>query len=261
MSDFTNFRALYDELTDEVSRSRLAFLPDHLRNWFKHLDETTRVFAIVERLETGCDFDGFLDVAKQNKKLDWGSAPERSLGLRLSLLREIAMGRENAGILGYHFFGRRSDVDANARELVQQIFEPMARELRRYLEKEAQPQAADVEEAQNVPAADRNVSLDHNSKSYQDIDEGMEELEKAIREANDFADPLEKEQREAEVSAARHLMKAARIRLEPLASLLKPILLQFTTKVKDHLIATAAALAAAALIAYFGPIFKALLGL
>lgn len=55
----------------------------------------------------------------------------------------------------------------------------------------------------------------------------MEKLEKAIWEANDFNDPLEKEQREAEVSAARRLMKAVRVRLEPLVALVKPILVQF----------------------------------
>jgi len=56
-------------------------------------------------------------------------------------------------------------------------------------------------------------------------------------------------------------LKAAQVRLEPLASLLRPILVQFTTKVKDNLITTAATLASGALITLLGNGFKALLGL
>jgi hypothetical protein len=38
--NFVKFRAVYDDLTDEVGRSTHAFLQERLRNWFSSLDET-----------------------------------------------------------------------------------------------------------------------------------------------------------------------------------------------------------------------------
>jgi len=210
MSDFTNFRAVYDDLTDEVSRARYPFIPDHLRNWFKHLDETPRVSAIVRRLEHGLDIDRFTEMAMSShtRTLDWGDHDEKSLGMRLLLFRRFADGKQDIGLYGFHFLRVSRNVNDNARAFVEQVFEPMARELRRFLEKDvARLERDEAEEAQRVPASDRVVLLNHNSKEYTDADEAMERLEKAIREANDFEDLDEKEQREAEVSAARRLLK------------------------------------------------------
>jgi len=71
MNDFTNFRAVYDDLTDEVAGASYQFLPDHLRNWFDRLDGTPQVAAIVGRLQHGLDFDGWvqqaLTIDKQTK--------------------------------------------------------------------------------------------------------------------------------------------------------------------------------------------------
>jgi hypothetical protein len=83
----------------------------------------------------------------------------------------------------------------------------------------------------------------------------MEQLEKAIREANDFDDPLEKEQREAEVSAARRLLKAARVRVDALVALLKPLVVQYATKLKDNLVGIAVTGTVSALVYLFGKIF------
>jgi hypothetical protein len=264
MSDFTNFRAVYDDLTDEVSRAHNTFLPDHLRNWFRHLDDTPRVAAIVRRLEHGLDIDRFAEQAMedQNETLDWGDHEEKALGMRLLLFRQFASGKQDISLWGFHFLHAGNNVNANAEAFVRQVFEPMVRELRRFLEKDvARLEREEDEEAQQVPASDRTVTINHNSKEYTEADEAMENLEKAIREANDFQDPFEKEQREAEVSAGRRLLKAARVRLEPLAALLRPVLAQFTTKVKDNLVSAAALAVSGALITLLGLGFKALLGL
>jgi hypothetical protein len=124
----------------------------------------------------------------------------------------------------------------------------MARELRRYLETE-------VAKTDAIPASDRVVTVNHNSKEYADADEAMAKLEKAIHEANDFDDPLEKEQREAEVSAARRLLKAARVRVSALVELLKPLVTQYATKLKDNLVGIAVTGTISALGYLFGKIF------
>jgi hypothetical protein len=261
MSDFTNFRAVYDDLTDEVGRARYQFVADHLKNWFVQLDETPGVSEIVERLQNGLDFQSWYEEQKNSIRSVIGSGRlsypvdrEKALGMKLLLFRHFAEGKDDLWQIGFHFIGSSTNLNDLNQSAVEQIFMPMARELRRYLEVE-------VPKLEVIPASDRIVTVNHNSKDYTDADEAMAKLEKAIHEANDFDDPNEKEQREAEVSAARRLLKAAQVRLEPLASLLKPILVQFTTKVKDNLITAAAALASGALIALLGMGFKALLGL
>jgi hypothetical protein len=264
MSDFTNFRAVYDELTDEVTRARYQFLPDHLRNWFAQLDSTPQVSAIVGRLQDGLDFDGWVQqaIADNNRQLDWGGDHEKALGMKLLLFRAFADKRQDIGGFGLQFLHVGPNINDNAQAFVEQVFSPMARELRRYLEREvASPDGEKVPVPVSVPASDRSVPIDHNGQSYADADAAMEKLEIAIREANDFPDPVEKEQREAEVSAARRLLRAPLVRLEPLVSLLKPILVDYATKVKDGLVAHAATATVAALTALFGVVLKSMLGL
>jgi hypothetical protein len=57
--NFTNFRAVYDELTDEVARSRPQFLPDHLNNWLALIDETPGIRDIVRKIESSPGLEQF----------------------------------------------------------------------------------------------------------------------------------------------------------------------------------------------------------
>jgi hypothetical protein len=267
MSDFTNFRAVYDELTDEVARAAYAFMPGHLRNWFDHLDGTPQVSAVISRLQEGLDVDGWLHQAMDIKKLTWGGDREKALGMKLLLFRTFAYEKMDIGLFGFNMLRVSRNPDENARVVIEQMFSPMARELRRALEGELgrpQSEKVPIPVPLSVPASDRSVPIDHNSQAYADADAAMEKLETAIREANDFPDPAEKEQREAEVSAARRLLWARIVRLEPLVALLRPILVEYVSKVKDGLVAHAASATVNALTELFatlGALFKSMLGL
>jgi hypothetical protein len=259
MSDFSNFRAVYNELTDAVMSSRYQFFRDHLANFFDSIDQTPNAAHIVSELEGRVDLIPWYEECKKSVgsmvgsgMLDWPKDKTDRLAMKVALLRALSADEIDIFDFTSNFLYTANDFDVNVRDVATQIFRPTERELLRYIEEHFD---------KVVPASDRVVTVNHNSKAYADADEALENLEKAIREANDFRDPLEKEQREAEVSAARRLLNAARVRLEPLASLLKPILVQFTTKVKDNLITTAATLASGALITLFGMGFKALLKL
>jgi hypothetical protein len=123
-----------------------------------------------------------------------------------------------------------NNINANAQAIIEQVFMPMAKELRRYLEAElAKPEAT-------APASDRVVRLDHNKPEYKEAVESLDKLIKSINETNDYPDIEEKEQRLAEVSAARRLLEATRVRVEALVSLLKPVVMQYAKGVKDNLI-------------------------
>jgi hypothetical protein len=256
VSDFTNFRAVYDELTDEVNRAKHQFLPDHLRNWFEHLDETPRVADIVRHLQEGLDFDAWYKETEStggsfvgSASLNWPKARDKALGMKLLLFRAGASGKLNISEVGYTFIYVGNNINANAHAVIEQVFLPMARELRRYLEKELDKPMV------TAPASDRTVSLDHNKPEYREAVASLDKLIKAIKEANDYPDVEEREQRIAEVSAARQLMEAGRVRVEALVTLLKPVVIQYAKGVKDNMVTIAVSATVTALVALFGRIF------
>lgn len=212
--NFANFRAVYDDLTDEVARATHQFLPDHLRNWFQTLDTTPQVSRIVQRLQESVDFQQWwltnYIANTSGEHLIWPDDPERALGIKLLLFRQFAEDKEDISRFGFHVIGAGRNVNDNARAVVEQIFEPMARELRRYLERELS----------QAPAADRVVRLDHNSATYHEAIDALEKLERVLREANDYPDPEDKEQKVAEVSAARRIFQATKVRISVVVSLL-----------------------------------------
>jgi len=230
--DFASFRSLYDELADEVMRSHIQFLTDHLTNWFRVLDTTGEVAPIIQKLQSKVGFEPWkkeLEVSvRLNRSLSWPKEPEERLATQLLLFRSAAEGGNGEVIAGYGWRfipSQDPNINNSARRFIDQVFRPMAAELRRYLEREIA----------TVPAADRSVPLDHNSKEYIEAVDAAEEVEKTIREANDFADQEEKEQRIAEVSAVRRLLQAARVRVEAIIVLLKPLAELAKTKLKDNL--------------------------
>jgi hypothetical protein len=122
MSDFTNFRAVFDELTDDVMRARYQFFAEHLQNWFVTLDETPLVKVIVERLQNGLDVQEFLKKSHATQGGMVGSAqllwPEdrlQRLGMKLLVFREIAQRRIEAWNFGHDFMYAGSKLDANVR--------------------------------------------------------------------------------------------------------------------------------------------------
>jgi hypothetical protein len=203
--DFANFRAVYDELTDEVNRARYQFLPDHIGNWFKTLDTTPRISAIIDRLEKGVDYRTWrhaLTRAVQNPRIEFPAETEQSLGIKLQLFRNFTVGApDDFATFGFAFMRTGKNVNDNAHAVVEQIFMPMARELRRYLQ----------QEFEKVPASDRIVTLDHNSDPYARVMEALAEFKKALRDTNLYSDPEEKERNIAEVTATQELLKPNRV--------------------------------------------------
>jgi hypothetical protein len=255
--NFTNFRAVYDDLTGEVERSSEQFLPDHLENWFALIDETPEVQEIVRSLESGV-FMEYIHWPRKYKgaiptesdtEFKWPSGRATRLGMQLSMFRDVSKRTLAARVLGER--GISATESEGAREIIKHVFSPMARDLRRLLEKDLleSPEAA-------APAADRLVRLDHNSAPYNDAMVALEDLEKVLTEANDYpGDIEEKEERVAEVSASRRLFKAIWVRIEPVVVLLRPLVTQFATKLKDSLIGAAVGKVIGALAALLGQIF------
>ena len=178
--------------------------------------------------------------------------------MKLNVFREIA--RRKLSIADFEEAFIKIDVAEEVggvgRPAVDHVFSPMARELRRRLEAELLER-----EDLTVPAADRTVTLDHNSAAYAEAIDALQRLEEVLCGANDFAEPEEKEERIAEVSAAHRVLRAIRVRVEPVVALLRPVVDQFGKKLKDTVIGIAANKAVAALAGLLGQVFRSLMGL
>jgi hypothetical protein len=241
MSDFTNFRAVYDELTDEVTRARYQFLTDHLKRWFGLLDDTPAVVLIVSRLQSDLDFEDWYKQQESTVKsmvgsgrLQYPSDAEKSLGMRLLLFREFAEGRMEAWRFATNFVYSTNNLNDLSRGVVEQIFEPMARELRRLLEYELQ---------NGIPAADRIVKLNHNSVSYKEAMTALDTLKEFLRQSNDFPNAEEKEQALAEVAATKTLLEAAQVRLVSVLTVLRPAVKYVARTFANTVLSKTAALA------------------
>jgi hypothetical protein len=209
----SNFHATHDELTREVLLAMNSFVPERLQEWFAHLDGEPEAAAEVQKLQADQNFSHWFAMQGRSPqpgapKFQWPEGNDRRLGMQLLLFRSMARGDINPGMLGKLYVpGSGRNINDNAKAFMDQVFRPMTRELIRHLRRVGEAKEAKAEE--QIPAADRVVSLDHNSEEYTDVIEAAEKLEKTIREANDFSDPDEKDQRVAEVSAARRLLQSA----------------------------------------------------
>ncbi|MCK1687959.1 hypothetical protein [Bradyrhizobium sp. 145] len=170
--------------------------------------------------------------------------------MQLKLFRAVAQETLEAWELGHTYTYAGNNMDANAQAFIQQVFHPLQKDLTRHIDRHLELLKT------GAPASNRVVPIDHNSAGYRETEEALDNLEHGLQSANDFPGaPEEKDQFIAEVSAARRLLKAVRVRIAALTELLKPLLVQFVAKVKDNLIATLAAAAVAALVAWLGNIF------
>ncbi len=90
---------------------------------------------------------------------------------------------------------------------------------------------------------------------YREAIEALEKLEQVLREANDYPDAEDKEQRIAEISAAQRLLKSGRVRVSAVIGLLGSGLLYLA----NHFVGTAIDRAATSVIekltALFGAMF------
>jgi hypothetical protein len=247
--DFANFRAVYDEMTDEVDRARYQFLPDHLANWFRTLDTTPRIASVIKRLEDGVEYQAWRDKLTRSKGdhgLNFPREPEKALGMKLTLFRRFSASViDDIPTFGFAFMRVGQNLNENAQNVIQQIFMPMARELRRYLEREI---AA-------VPASDRIVTLDHNSPDYQHMMSALETLEEVLRGANDYPDAEEKERVVAEVSAGRRLLQSAKVRIGAVVGLLSTPVLYLAKQFMGKAVGDAAQVVIDAITTILGHIF------
>src|SRR5262249_42871888 len=155
-----------DELTDEVLRSKRAFVVDHLENWFQNVDETPQIAPIIKTLERDLDFDDFFERSRRTGTgglgmgtLLWPESQRDRLGMSLLLFRRIAEKKLDPVQLAFQFAWVSGDANDLVDQLNSQIFRPFASALRKYLHAQMVSEEHPADQRQ-VPASDRVVTLD-----------------------------------------------------------------------------------------------------
>ncbi len=246
----------YDDLVDVVANATHNLYQASLSRWFALIDEAPKFAREVARLESLNDFDTwYRDLEDRQRKHGMGSTQldlptdrEAALGMQVSLFRRMANGKIRAEIFAHVYIApSERNVNRGLNEFSKQIFIPAAKALRRRLERTANSVSSPDIAPLFVPAADRTVTLDHNSPDYTDTLRALEKVEQAVQQANDYDDPDDKEQRVAELSAGRRLLQATRARVDALIAVIYRGLSYLAKKFADVTIGEAAKAALALL--------------
>jgi hypothetical protein len=228
----------YEEILSAIAGTSHEYIPQHLRRWFAAIDSSpayvSRRVAWLEALGVWSESKAL--IIKQggswagSGRLNWPEDQAQRLSAQLSMFREIAKEKIDLFQFTHEFFHvPNGSIDDTVREFMRNIFDPFSAELRRYLRRNLDKPLLEPAE---IPASDRVVALDHNSREYRETLDALDTAERSIAESNSLPADL-KEQSLAEVGALRILWKVAKVSLHVLGSLISSTLTTFAKKFRE----------------------------
>lgn len=247
--------AEYDELVADVMRSNHQFFSGNLRRWLELLDRA-HYFArpILQQLEAAVHFEAWYEPYRIGaftgliKPVEWPQEARKRLGLQLLLLRQFANGGLNAEEFAFTVMRSGRHASDGISAIASQIFLPMSRELKRFLKQDVERYLRTETERfvgleSLIPSSDRYVTLDHNGATYIQAIEAISKVEETVKQANDYQDAEDKEQRLAELSAGQRLLRSARVRVTAVVSVIGVSLLWLAQQFAGQLIGHVASVA------------------
>ena len=130
----------YEELTEAVENAVDADTKGCLQDWLDGIADEPTIAPIIQKLQEGLDINGWwianFEANHTRQELQWPDDPYEAMGMKLLLVRELAGGRQDISHFGFHIYGRTvgSRPRDSAAAVIERIFTPMAKRLRRYLE-------------------------------------------------------------------------------------------------------------------------------
>jgi hypothetical protein len=228
-----------------------------LVDWYAAVTDSRNVIVESERLKSLIVKDkvkhGIVNGNIDDAILYWPEEKELNLGAKLTLISMLVSREINAfdfantffpnhgGIINgsvsflgkwvaddlspklmSHMKGLRSDdlfsisnIVSTDREPIQEDIDPT---LTQYNPEESDYHLGKVDN-KNIPAADRVVSVNHNSPAYDELDTALDDLQAALEKTN-LGDSRTRVRATAEVSSGRRLLQATAVRLQALAQVL-----------------------------------------
>jgi hypothetical protein len=209
--------------------------PDNILAIVGEIRATTSLQAVNEnmvRIQNGIG----------NNQFVWPLSREERLGGQHFFLE--AASNENfefTDFLVRFYRVQHGDLNDSSDQFVTRFFSTYARELTRYLEMRLN--------GDPVPASDRIVAIDHNSKEFSAIEVGLEEVETALAASNSIKD---KELIQAELAAGRKIIEAPLARVTWVRKLLVDPLVHISKIGRDTALSIVATTLIALILAYFG---------
>ncbi len=222
--DIDDLLSEFDDLREDVSRSKHEFFGSNLRRWFAFLDDTPEIANTIRRLEGSIDFEQWRKDGLQPQcgmghgRIVLPEGRDKRLGALIGMFRSLTMS-ENAGLQFAHsYVSSKRNINENIADLVDQLFDPFARDLRRQISRDLTDETTPEPAPIVVPASDRIVEIDHNKPAHKETETALERLREAVRGENAFDNPDEKERCIAEIETIPVLIRPKNVRLLLLAS-------------------------------------------
>jgi hypothetical protein len=155
----------YDELAADVARSNHTFFASNLKRWFDFLDRVS-LFArpILQQLESAGYFPAWFEPYRimmatggGAEVFHWPEDRRQRLGMQLHLLRRMTGGEIDPGVFALTVLHIGS-IHNRIAAIVDQIFVPLSRELRRYV-KDQTASAAMSPPAYEIPPLEMPMSF------------------------------------------------------------------------------------------------------
>lgn len=142
MPNLPELFAEYDELAEDVARSKHDFFQGNVQRWLTFL-KSAAPFAkpILQQLETAVDFNSWFEpyrlrlMGHGTKRIEWPQERNKRLGVQLLLFQQFVSGAIDPGTFALTVLHTGAHIRDGIAAIVGQIFVPMSRELRRFLVK------------------------------------------------------------------------------------------------------------------------------
>lgn len=148
MPTLANLFEQYDELAEDVARSKHGFFQGNLQRWISFL-KGTAPFArpILQQLEAAVDFKSWFEPYRSvgmghgTRDIEWPEDRNKRLGIQLLLFQQFANGSVHAPTFALTVMRSGKHANDGISDIINQLFLPMMRELRRFLLEVTQPPA------------------------------------------------------------------------------------------------------------------------
>ncbi|MES2494340.1 MAG: hypothetical protein V4579_13815 [Pseudomonadota bacterium] len=257
MTEIEAFASDYKDHVDDVLQAQFQSFCLRLQDWLDFLDNSPVSKPVMERLENEVAFGEWFNAALATRsgtvgggRLNWSRDRTERLGQHIFVMRYLAHDEMAFSSFSTGFLWAGTKYNESVAAINDQVVRPFARDLLKHIERGGRA-------AGGVPAADRIVTLDHNRPDGVALREHLSVIQTTLETStnNSLKADEEFDRNLAEISAARRLVAAARIRVGPLADLLTSSLKWLLTKVAENLVGVAVAAAITALAGLLAALF------
>ena len=254
---FEQFADDYTDLANDVVNAGYETYETKLSDWIDFIEQSPVSSDRIVALQSGFDFPTWYEAAQSSiggmvgsGKVPWDKDRTERLGQQLALFKHFTTREFAWSDFSQNFMWAGSRFDDNISKINSDLFAPFARELLKDIERNAATAAA----ASDVPAADRIVTLDHNSRGYTETVDSLSQVLDVVQRSNEIGaeEPDTRERVVAELDAGKRLLKATQVRAQAVWLVVYPALRWIASQTVGTIVGVAITAAIVLLAALLG---------